>query len=282
MSLTWDSPPPPPPKDKSYYAHNYPSPPTTPPKPHPQTSDPAWSGKASPSTPVLKSFSYPQTSLQQAQRRATVVSGVPEWYIPDEEERQRRVAEDKKRAAALRRERLEAEKRLEEERAKALEERKKSEKEKRLRSGKAAQQWLSQHTTHFEAEARARAESRERTMQERRQRRIPTLPGLLDQYFSNWVTVQDDSTSIWRRRFCRVRRTCLQLYRDPVTLDALDTIPFADIVSLYDTPEDLAELECLPGAFAVKRKNGVLLLLLCDSDAAKELLICVIIQLARL
>ena len=140
----------------------------------------------------------------------------------EEEERQRRLAveEDLRRAAAIRQEKEEQERREEDERRRAIEERRSLDRARRIEQAQRLQQWRDEQARRAQEEERRRQEIRNNIKLERRLRPVPCVHSAddhgVDDFFEGWCTVQLPGSTVWRRRYCRVRGQTMAVYKDMV------------------------------------------------------------------
>lgn len=141
-----------------------------------------------------------------------------------EEENRRKLAleEELRFAALVKRQKEEDERRDEENRKRLLEERRSAERMRRRQHGLELQAWQEEQAQRAEDEARIRSQLRQNVVAQRRTRPSHRSPGTtfdgISGGVSGWVTIQAPESMIWRRRFCRMHDTTLDICTDSVSL----------------------------------------------------------------
>lgn len=143
-----------------------------------------------------------------------------------EEENRRKLAleEELRFAALVKRQKEEDARREEENRRRILDERRSAERTRRRRHGLELQAWQEEQAQRAEVETHMKSQLRQNIAA---QRRTQPLRRSSDATFdktscglSGWVTIQSPESMVWRRRFCRMHDTALDIFTDPVSLRA--------------------------------------------------------------
>ncbi|THG97374.1 hypothetical protein EW026_g4610 [Hermanssonia centrifuga] len=202
----------------------------------------------------------------------------------EEENRRKRELEEELRYAAVLRSAKEArEKREEEERRKVLEERRKVDRERRLQQTKRLQEWRDERAKQAEDVVRRKVEMRQHIQEERRSRPVlRNMAGGQHDCFDGWVTIQIHGSVTWRRRFCRVQGGHMRLFKDTRCTQPLDTVPISSVQKVKECSDGCEELEGLPFSFALDLSDGSSYSMFTDCEEEKELLMSLIIQIAKL
>ena len=139
----------------------------------------------------------------------------------DEQQRKLILERELKHAAIVQKLKEDAERREEEEKHRELEARRSSDRARRLQQTEKLQEWRHERARQAEEAARRKIEMRRTVEAERRARPVPRAqtpdPKHADS-FDGWVTMQTADSLTWKRRFCRVRGTAMQAYKDSVSL----------------------------------------------------------------
>lgn len=141
----------------------------------------------------------------------------------EEENRRKFALEEELRFAALvKRQKEEDERRDEENRRRLLEERRSVERTRRRQHGLELQAWQEEQAQRAEDETRVRSQLRQNVVAQRRIRPSRRSSGTtFDEPsggLSGWVTIQAPESMIWRRRFCRMHDTALDICTDFVSI----------------------------------------------------------------
>ncbi|KAI0093966.1 hypothetical protein BDY19DRAFT_919873 [Irpex rosettiformis] len=199
----------------------------------------------------------------------------------EEERRQLLLEEDLRLAAMLRKQKEERERQEEEERHRKIEERRRIDRERRMRQAQKQQEWRLEQARLADETLRRKLELRTHVIEDRRSRSW-IGDALDDELFQCWVNVQKSDNVAWRRRFCRIRRTKLALFKDKASTQPMELIDISSAKAVHEQMDGREELEGLKHAFALDLKDGSAYILYTDNEQEKETLASLIVQTARI
>lgn len=168
--------------------------------------------------------SVPETDWEELERQARLKREKEEYLRElEEEERQRKLTLERelKHAAIVKKLKEDAERREEEERKREMEARRSLDRARRLRQTEKLQEWRNEKARQAEEAARRKIEMRKIVEAERRARPVSWTSNpdkKSADSFDGWITMQTADSLTWRRRFCRVRATNLNIHKDMVSL----------------------------------------------------------------
>ncbi|KAI0763682.1 hypothetical protein BC629DRAFT_1596879 [Irpex lacteus] len=216
----------------------------------------------------------------ERQERARREKEEAEMQLRMEEERRRLLLEEDLRlAAVLRKQKEERERQEEEERHRKIEERRRIDRERRMRQAQKQQEWRLEQARLADETMRRKLELRTHVIEDRRTRSW-LGDALDDELFQCWVNVQKSDNVAWRRRFCRIRRNKLVLFKDKASSQPMELIDISRAKAVYEQMDGHEELEGLKHAFALDLKDGSAYILYTDNEQEKETLASLIVQTA--
>ncbi|KAL4254851.1 hypothetical protein ABKN59_004711 [Abortiporus biennis] len=203
----------------------------------------------------------------------------------EEEDRRKRLLEmEMKFAAIAKRRKAEEERMAEEESHRTIEERRRLFREKGRVLAQQHQQWLRDQEKQAQALALSKQESRHRLFEERRNRPLNNNGFSFRNILTCWITIQKSDTTLWRRRFCRLQKDAMLMFKSAqVDSPLIDRIQLSNIVSIQEADDGLEDLRVLPHSFILHEKQeDKSFTILTDDEKAKETFISALFQLCNL
>lgn len=186
--------------------------------------------------------SVPETDWEELERQARLKREKEEYLRElEEEERQRKLTLERelKHAAIVKKLKEDTERREEEERKRELEARRSLDRARRLRQTEKLQEWRNERARQAEEAARRKTEMRRIVEAERRARPVSwtsTSGKKPADSFDGWITMQTADSLTWRRRFCRVRGTKLDIHKDMVSVHGCRPFTYSPDLSRLLSP----------------------------------------------
>lgn len=199
------------------------------------------------------------------------------------EEAQRRRATDRLRREQLRREEEEREQRAAEARRIAVQERRLEEARRAEERRKEEKRRQEEREHAEEMKKRAQEIEREARMKEI-QRRFENLRLTAGVLLTGYVSVQPGGTIVWRRRFFQLQSDSMLFFKNAEeTHKVIDSFELRGYVTgVKEWNQGYDDLRAIPHAFAVEFMDEPPWLFFADSEEDKDVLISLILQLAKL